>query len=58
MSPHQTLKPYWTVAWTRWGTRCSALVSGGKILKVLDGFTHIDRDDVVELMHVPQQHAG
>ena len=50
MSLTQSKKPYWTVAWTRWGTRCSALVQGDTILKALDGFTQIDADDIAEVL--------
>lgn len=46
MSPKHSQQPFWTFAWTRWGTRCSALVQGETILKALDGFTHIRIDDV------------
>ena len=50
MSLRQAKTPYWTVAWTRWGTRCSALVQGDTILKALDGFTHIDAHDVATIL--------
>lgn len=50
MTLRQAQQPYWTIAWTRWGTRCSALVQGDVILKALDGFTHIDAEDIAAVL--------
>lgn len=56
MNLNQTPKPHWTLAWTRWGTRCSALVQGETILKALDGFSRIDANDVAKVLHQQEVH--
>lgn len=58
MRPEKSQIPYWTVAWTHWGTRCSALVQGNRVLKALDGFTQIDVDDIANLLTRTPKAAG